>query len=158
MGRSCKESAPPDGELADTLIRRASGISEEKTASTKGSVVCIHGIHILYTILLTGGGIPWSCRSCSGKKTHLWRLGTPTIEFRWGVSFTMEKTGSLSDEPFRDCRDDAVLEGIASTGRLAPNRALSLCTEVKMTEVEFCAKFGRCSLSGLEVTAFLVFA
>ena len=70
----------------------------------------------------------------------------------------MEKTGSLSDEPFRDCRDDAVLEGIASTGRLAPNRALSLCTEVKVTKVEFCAKFGRCSLSGLEVRAFLVFA
>ena len=86
------------------------------------------------------------------------RLGTLPIEFRWGVSFPLPKTGSLSDEPFRGCRDDAVLEGIASTGRLAPNRALSLCTEVKMTDVEFCAKFGRCSLSGLEVTAFLVFA
>ena len=70
----------------------------------------------------------------------------------------MEKTGSLSDEPFRSCVDDAVLEGIASTGRLAPNRALPICTEVMVTEFELCAKFGSCSLSGLKVTAFFVFA
>ena len=81
-----------------------------------------------------------------------------TIEFRWVVSFTIEKTGSLSDEPFRSCRDDAVLGGCASTSRLAPNRALSLCTKVDVVQIEFCAKFERCSINGLEVIAFLVFA
>ena len=68
----------------------------------------------------------------------------------------MPKTASLSDEPFRGCADDAVLGGSASTGRLAPNRALLLCEVVAVDEIDFCAKFQLCSSKGSKVIAFFV--
>ena len=53
--------------------------------------------------------------------------------------------------------DDAVLEGSASTGRLAPNRALSIGRKVGSDEVVVCTKSWRRSSNGLEVMSFFVF-
>ena len=119
-----------------------------------GSVVRIPGIHILY--FLTGGKVLWRCRTCSGMKEQLWGLQTLPIEFRWGVTYPLPKTGSRSDEPLRSYADDAVLEGSASTGRLAPNRARSLCTKVAPTVDCLWTKFGRCSSNGSGVIAKIV--
>ena len=89
-------------------------------------------------------------------KEQLWGLQTLPIEFRWGVTYPLPKTGSRSDEPLRSYADDAVLEGSASTGRLAPNRALSLCTKVAPTVDCLWTKFGRCGSNGSGVITKIV--
>ena len=61
------------------------------------------------------------------------------------------ETGSLSDEPLRSYANDAVPEGSASTSRLAPNRALSLCRGVALTVDCLWPKFGHCSSNGSRV-------
>ena len=141
------DSKPPP----QSGMRSASGRSVEDAASMIGSLVSIPGIHILY--FLTGGEIPWGCRTCSGVKERLQRLETLPIEFRWGMTLSLPKTGALSDERFRSCCTDAVLEGSASTRRLAPNRALSLCTGQELDCFCLWAKFRPCSSNGLGVTA-----